>query len=152
MLFKKHLLCAVLPAKGKTVAQQYLLPLHSHHRLMLLAGFLHLLLPLPPDSLMVLQWNAGGVSEPGALNFYTLFRLIPLTQLVSRNLTLIYLPLSGFLDSLLCNLIAPTPGVVFYLLMSHTLAAASSYSSDRVYPFLNFLPLFFLRLTTILIM
>ena len=36
------------------------------------------------------------VSKPGALNCYTLFRLIPLTLFVSRNLTLIYLPFSGF--------------------------------------------------------
>ena len=41
-----------------------------------------------------------GVSEPGALNCYTLFRLIPLTLFVSMNTTLIYLSLSGFLDSL----------------------------------------------------
>ena len=39
----------------------YLFPLHPHHRLMLLAVFLHLLLSLPPDSLRVLQWNAGGL-------------------------------------------------------------------------------------------
>ena len=39
-----------------------------------------------------------GVSEPGALNCYTLFRLIPLTLFVSRNLTLIYLLLFGFLS------------------------------------------------------
>ena len=39
----------------------YLLSLHPHHRLMLLAVSLYLLLPLPlPDSLRVLQWNAGG--------------------------------------------------------------------------------------------
>ena len=50
-----------------------------------------------------------GISEPGALNFYTLFRLIPLTPLVSRNLILIYISLSGFQDSLLCDLITPTP-------------------------------------------
>ena len=55
-----------------------------------------------------------GVSKPGALNFHTLFRLIPLILSLSRNLTLIYLPLSGSLDSLLCNLIVPTPGLVFF--------------------------------------
>ena len=55
-----------------------------------------------------------GVSEPGALNYYTLFRLIPLTLFISRNLTLIYLPLSGSLDSLLCNPMAPTPDLVFF--------------------------------------
>ena len=55
-----------------------------------------------------------GVSEPGALNYYTLFRLIPLISFISRNLTLIYLPLSGSLNSLLCNLLAPTPDLVFF--------------------------------------
>ena len=39
----------------------YLLPLHPHHRLMLLAVSLYLLLSLPlPNSLRVLQWNGGG--------------------------------------------------------------------------------------------
>ena len=39
----------------------YLLPAYPHHRLMLLAVSLHLLLSLPfPNSLRVLQWNAGG--------------------------------------------------------------------------------------------
>ena len=38
----------------------YLLPLHPHHRLMLLAVSLYLLLPLPlPNSFRVLQWNTG---------------------------------------------------------------------------------------------
>ena len=39
----------------------YLLPLSPHHRPLLLAFLLHLLPPLPPDSLRVLQWNAGGL-------------------------------------------------------------------------------------------
>ena len=40
----------------------YLLPLHSHHRLMLLAVSLCLLLSLSlPNSIRVLQWNAGGL-------------------------------------------------------------------------------------------
>ena len=40
----------------------YFLPLHPHHRLMLLAVSLYLLLLLPlPDSLRVLQWNARGL-------------------------------------------------------------------------------------------
>ena len=39
----------------------YLLPLPPHHRLLLLAVLLRLLLPLPLDSLRVLQWNAGGL-------------------------------------------------------------------------------------------
>ena len=122
----------------------YLLPLHPHHRLMLLAVSLYLLLPLPlPNSFRFFNGMLG-VSEPGALNCYTLFRLISLTLFVSRNLNLIYLPLSGFQDSLLCDLIAATTGLVFFLLMSQTLAAASSFSSRRVYPSLSFLPPLFL--------
>ena len=39
----------------------YLLPLPSHHRPSLLAILLHLLPSHPPDSLRVLQWNAGGL-------------------------------------------------------------------------------------------
>ena len=39
----------------------YLLPLPSHHRPSLLAILLLLLPSLPPDSLRVLQWNAGGL-------------------------------------------------------------------------------------------
>ena len=38
----------------------YLLPLHPHHRLMLLTVSLYLLLLLP-DSFRALQWNAGGL-------------------------------------------------------------------------------------------
>ena len=40
----------------------YLPPLHPHHRLMVLAVSLYLLLSLSlPNSLRVLQWNAGGL-------------------------------------------------------------------------------------------
>ena len=130
----------------------YFFPLHSHHRLMLLAVSLYLLLTLLlPDSLRVLQWNAE-ISKPVAINFLTLFCLILLTLFVSMYLTLTYLPLSGSLDTLLCDLIAPTPGLIFFLLMSHTLAAVSSFSSGRAYPSLNFLPPLFLRLIPTLIM
>ena len=130
----------------------YLLPLHPHHRLMLLAVSLYLLLPLPSPTLSGFFNGMLGVSEPGALNCYTLFRLIPLTLFVSRNLTLIYLPLSGFLDSLLCDPMASTPDLVFFLLMMQTLAVGSSFSSGRAYPSLSFLSPLFLRLTPTLIM
>ena len=130
----------------------YFFPLHPHHRLMLLAVSLYFLLTLLlPDSLRVLQWNAE-ISKPVAINFLTLFCLILLTLFVSMYLTLIYLPLSGSLDTLLCDLIAPTPGLVFFLLMSHTLAAVSSFSSGRAYLSLSFLLLLFLRLIPTLIM
>ena len=40
----------------------YFLPLHPHHRLILLAVSLYLLLSLPlPNSLRAFQWNAGGL-------------------------------------------------------------------------------------------
>ena len=90
-----------------------------------------------------------GVSDPGALNSYTLFHPIPLTLFVSRILTLIYLL---FPD--LCSTIRwhPLPIWHFFLLMSQTLAAASSFLSGRAYPSLCFLPPLFLRLTPTLIM
>ena len=53
------------------------------------------------------------VFEPGALNYFTFFCPSLLTLFVSRNPILTHLPLSGFLDSLLCVLIAPTPGLPF---------------------------------------
>ena len=65
------------------------------------------------------------------------------------------LNLSSFfriLDSLLCDPMAPTPDPVFFLLMSQTLAAASSFSSGKAYPSLSFLPPLFLRLTPTMIM
>ena len=102
----------------------YLLPQHPHHRLMLLAVSLYLLLLLPSLTSSAFFNGMVGVSEPGALGCYTLFPLIRLTLFVSRNLTLMYFLFSGSLDSLLCHLMAPTPGPVFFLLMSQTLAAA----------------------------
>ena len=110
----------------------YLLPLHPYHSLMLLAG-LFLFTPcflfpsLTPSGFFI---GMLGVSKPGALNYYTLFRLIPLTLYtlyISRNLTLIHLPLFGSLDSLLCDPMALTPDLIFFLPMSQTLAAASHF-------------------------
>ena len=92
------------------------------------------------------------VFKSEALNYYTFFRPILLALSVLRNLISTHLPLSGSLDSLLCDLIAPTPGLAFSLVMQRTLAATSSFSSGRAYPFLNFLPPLFLHLTPTLIM
>ena len=91
------------------------------------------------------------VSEPAALNYFTFLRPILLILSVSRNPILTYLPLFGFLDSSLCVLIAPTPGLAFFLVMPRTLAEASSFSSGRAYLSLNFLPPLFLRLIPTLI-
>ena len=84
------------------------------------------------------------MSEPGALNYYTLFRLILLTLSVSRNLTLTCLSLSGSLDSLLCDLIAPTSGLAFSFLISYMLVAASLFRLISLLALLVGLNLFFL--------
>ena len=115
LVFKPLILCRPI---------QYPLPLPSHHRPLLLAVLLCLLPPLPPNSLRVLQWMLE-VFEPGALNYFTFFCPTLLTLSVSRNPTLTHLPLSRFLDSLLCVLIAPTPVLAFSLLMPCMLAAVS---------------------------
>ena len=86
----------------------FLLPLLPHHRLLLLAALLRLLL------LLTLSGFFNGmlaVFESGALNCFIFSRPIPLILSASRNLILTHLPLSGFLDSLLCVLIAHTPGL-----------------------------------------
>ena len=114
----------------------------------LLAVSLHLLLPLPPWTPSGFFDEMLGVSKQGALNSYFFFHLIPLTLFVSRNLTLTDLPLSGSLDSLLCDLIAPTSGLALSFLMPRTLAAASSFSSGMACLSLNFLPPLSLRLLT----
>ena len=54
------------------------------------------------------------IFKPGALNYYTLFRLIPLTLFISRNLILIYLPFFRSLHSLLFDFMAPTPDLAFF--------------------------------------
>ena len=130
----------------------YLLPLPSHHRPLLLAILLHLLPPLLPLTLSEFFNGMPGVFKPGALNYFTFFR--PILSILSafRNPILTHLPLSGFLDSLFCVLIAPTPGLAFSLLMPRMPMAALSFSSDRAYPFLNFLPPLFLRSIPTLIM
>ena len=117
----------------------YLFPLPPHHRPLLLAVLLRLLIPF---SLIPSGFFNGmlEVFEPGALNCYTFFRPTPSTLSVSRNPILTHLSLSGFLNSLLCVLIASTPGLAFSLVMPRTLAAASSFSSGRAYFSLNFLP------------
>ena len=130
----------------------YLLPLPSHHRPLLLAILLHLLPPLLPLTLSGFFNGTLEVFEPGALNYFTFFRPILSTLSAFRNPILAHLPLSGFLGSLFCVLIAPTPGLAFSPMIPRMPAAALSVLSDRAYPFLNFLPPLFLRLILTLIM
>ena len=108
--------------------------------------------PLPPLTLSGFFNGMLEVFEPGALNYFTFSRPILSILSVSRNPILTPLPLSGSMDSLLCVLIAPTPGLAFSLLMSRTLAAVSSFSSGRAYLSLNFLPPLFLCSIPTLIM
>ena len=130
----------------------YLLPLLLHHRPLLLAALLRLLPPLLPLTLSGLFNGMLEVFESGALNYFTFSRPTLSTLSVSRNPILTHLPLFKFLDSLICVLIAPTPGVAFSLLMPPTLAVVFSLLSGRTYLFLNFLPRLFLRLIPTLIM
>ena len=130
----------------------YLLSLLLHHRPLLLAIFLRLLPPLLPLTLSGFFNRMLEVSEPGALNYFIFYCPIQSILSASRNPILTPLPLSGFLDSLLCVLIAPTPALGFSLLIPRTPAAALSFSSGKAYLFLNFLPPLFLRLIPTLIM
>ena len=118
----------------------YPLPLPLYHCPLLLAVLLRLLPPLLPLTLSGFFNGMMEFSVPAALNYFTFSRPIQLTLSASRNPILTLLPFSGVLDSMLCVLIAPTPGMAFSLLMPRTLAAALSFSSGKAYPFLNFLP------------
>ena len=130
----------------------YLLPLPPHLRPLLLAALLRLLPSLLPLNLSGFFKGMLEVFEPGALNYFTFSRPTLLTLSASRNPIFTHLPFSGFLDSLLCVLIAPTPGMAFSLVIPPTLAAALSLSSGRAYPFLNFPPPLFLCSILTLIM
>ena len=120
----------------------YLLPLHPHRRLMLLAVSLSL-----HNSLRVLQWNAGGLrARSTKLLHFILSHPVDLIYIQESNLNLS----SSF----------RIPG--FSALQSHGThsrsgifsadVAASSFSSSRAYSSLSFLPHFFLCLAPTLIM
>ena len=130
----------------------FLLPLPPHHRPLLLATLLRLLLPLLPLTFSGFFNGMLEVFDPGALNHSTFSHPTLPTLSASRNPILTHLPLSEFLDSLLYILIAPTPSLAFFLLMPRMLAVALSLSSGRAYPFLNFVPPLFLCLIPTLIM
>ena len=105
-----------------------------------------------PDSLSGFSNGILEVFEPEALNYFTFFRRILLILSVSRNPFLTHLPFYGSLDSLVCVLIAPTPGLAFSLLMPSTLATVSSFKSVRAYLSVNFLhPLFLRSIPTLII-
>ena len=84
------------------------LPLLPHHRPLLSFYASCLLSPLTLSGFFNGMLE---VFEPGALNYSTFSP--PILSILSafRNPNLTHLPLSEFLDSLLCILIAPTPGL-----------------------------------------
>ena len=80
------------------------------------------------------------VFEPGAQNYFTFFCTILSTLSAFRNPILTPLTLSRFLGSLLCAVIALTPGLAFSPSIPRTIVVALSFSSGRAYLFRNFLP------------
>ena len=130
----------------------YLLLLYPHHRLMLLAVSLYLLLPLPlPNSLRVLQWNAGGLrARSTELLHFVLSHPVDLICIQESNLNLsfsFWIPRFSALRSDGTH----SRSDIF----STDVTDASSnviISSGRAYPSLSFLPSLFLRLTPTLIM
>ena len=92
------------------------------------------------------------VFEPGALNYFHFLSSHPVDLICIQESNLNSSSSFRIPDSLLCFLIAPTPGLAFSLLMPRMLAAALSFSSGTAYPFLNFPPRLFLHSIPTLIM
>ena len=90
--------------------------LHSFDPLMFLGVFLYLL--LPPLTCSGFFNGMPEVFELGAQNYCSLSHLILWILFVFRNSTFTRLPVCRFLNSLLCDLIAFTPGLTLFLLMT----------------------------------
>ena len=140
--------CLTLAFKSSTLlpTTTYLLLLLLPNPLKFLAIFLSscfLFLPsLVQGSLTECQRSPSQSTEPTPF-----ISSHPVDLICIQNPTMTHLSVSVSMDSLLYNLITLTPSLAFFLLMICTLAAASSFSSGRTYPFLNFLPPLSLRLT-----
>ena len=104
---------------------------------MFVVVLLHYHLPLAPLTRPGFFNVTSEIFEPKALNF-------PLVDLIciqeSKLNSFSYPTLFGSLDTLLCDLVAITPGLAFFLLMTSTSAVVSLFSSSRAYPSMNFLP------------
>ena len=130
----------------------YLLPLHPHHRLMPMAVSLYPQLSLPlPNSLRFLQWNNGGLQARSTkLLHFNSSHPVDLIYIQESNLnSSSSFRIPGF-SALRSHGTHSRSGI--FLLMSQTLAAASSFSSNRAYSSLSFLPPLFLCLAPTLIM
>ena len=128
----------------------HLLPLPSHHRPLLLAILLHLM--PPPDFLRVLQWNAAGLrARSTELLHFLSSHPVDLICIQESNLnSSSSFRIPGF--SVLCSDRTHSRSGILSLLMPRMPVAALSFSSDRAYPFLNFLPPLFLCSISTLIM
>ena len=130
----------------------YFLPLHPHYRLMLLAVSLYLLLPLSlPNSLRVLQWNAGGLrARRTKLIHFISFHPVDLIYIQESNLNLSSsFRIPGF-STLQSHGTHSRSGI-----FSTDVADASGgviFSSSSAHSSLSFLPPLFLRLAPTLIM
>ena len=109
-------------------------------------------LSLPPLTCLGLFSGMLEVFEPAALNFSTLSHFILSTISVSWNPLSTRLPLSGFLATLVYNLIALSPSLAFFLLMTWMSAVISTFSSDMAFLFLNSPSPLSFRLASALIM
>ena len=130
----------------------YLLPLHPHHCLMLLAVSLYFLLPLHlPNSLKVLQWNAGGLrARSTKLLHFILSHPVDRISIQESNLNLSSsFRIPGF-SALRSNGTHSRSGNFSTDVADPS--GASSFSSGRAYPSLSFLPPLFLCLTPTMIM
>ena len=127
----------------------YLLSLLSHHRFLVLAVSLHLLL-LPPGFFRVVQWNAGGLpARSTKLPHFILSHPIDLICIQKSNLNLSFSFRIPRFSALRSHRTHSQSGI---LLITRMLSAASSFSSGKAYPSVNFLPPLFLHLTPTVIM
>ena len=122
----------------------YLLPLPPHHRPLLLIVVLRLLPPLPPHSLRVLQWNAGGIrARSTELLHFLLSHLVDLICIQESNLN----SSSSFRIpefSALCSDCTHSRSGILSFDATHA-SGGVVILSGRAYPFLHFLPPLCLR-------
>ena len=123
----------------------YHLPLHPHHRLTLLAFSFYL---LTPSGFSMECWGLRARSTE-LLHFIS-SHSVDLICIQESNLNLSsFFRIPGF-SALRSDCSHSRSGI--FPLISQTLAAASSFSSGRAYPFLSFLPPLFVCSTPTLIM
>ena len=76
-----------------------------------------------PDSLWVLQWNARFFyARVAELLHFILFFPVDFIYCISRNQTSTLYSLSGSLDTLLCDIIAPAPSLALSFVITCTVA------------------------------